>query len=160
MTAPTAQAFRKDLPEFADTTRYPNAVLDYWLGIGAQIVNAQRFGDLTNPQIESFAAHNITLERRAIDEAERGGQVGMGVGILTSKSVDKASASYDVSTGAETGAGFYNQTIYGKRYWQMLRLHGAGGIQVGVGFPPGPLSSFNAWAGPWFANVPNPSDSG
>ena len=53
-----------------------------------------------------------------------------GTGIVSSKSVDGASVSFDTSTGAEQGAGFWNQTAYGREYWQLIQMMGAGGVQI------------------------------
>lgn len=149
----TAASFRGHLPEFADAGRFPNAVIDYWIAIAVQLVNAARWSTLTDMGVESFVAHQISLERQAIDAADAGGVPGLSTGIINSKSVDKVSVGYDTQGGAELDAGHWNLTIYGKRFIRFSRMMGAGPVQVGVtACGPG-----GAWEGPWTANFPNPS---
>lgn len=110
---------------------------------------------------EMWAAHQIVLEKQALAAAATGGDPGTKIGIISSKSVNGVSVGFDV--GAITGgnmqanAGYYNQTIYGIRFYRLMKLRGAGPIQLGIGRPPaflffnnwGLLGSSNAWAGPY-----------
>jgi hypothetical protein len=69
-------------------------------------------------------------------------------GIVSSKSVDKVSVSYDTSGAMEAGAGHWNLTTYGTRYIRLVKLVGAGPLQIG-----GSSStqySAAAWAGPYY----------
>ena len=94
-----------------------------------------------------YVAHNLTLEKQALDQAARGGAPTGVSGILSSKSVGQVSASYDISSATEEGAGWYNLTIYGRRLFQLAMAKGAGPYQIGIGVAP-PLSG-GAWPGPW-----------
>lgn len=110
---------------------------------------------------EQWVAHQIVLEKQAIAAAAAGGDPGTKIGVISSKSVNGVSVGFDV--GAVTGgnmqenAGYYNQTVYGIRFYRLMRLRGAGPIQIGIGRPPpflffnnfGLLGSSNAWAGPY-----------
>jgi hypothetical protein len=261
----TVASFRKDLPEFASVTAYPDMVIQYWLSIGTLLmglaqgsppqvcsftgavgtgpnpsailtVSAVAFGSLTllplllegtdvpvncavagqltgatggvgtyqlsssaliaaepmvavqtgigvgsNPfwgassvvatsppttvadfALEMWTAHQIVLEKQALDAARVGGDPGTKIGIINSKSVNGVSVGFDTSAVAGTdgvkGAGYYNQTMYGMRFWRLAKARSGGPIQIGIGRPPfafmafgnwGFLGSSNAWAGPY-----------
>jgi hypothetical protein len=111
---------------------------------------------------EMWTAHQIVLEKQALAAAAVGGDPGTKIGIVTSKSVNGVSVSFDVGaiTGADSGqqgGGYYNQTVYGMRFWRLARIRGSGPIQLGIGRAPpflffnswGLTGSFNAWAGPY-----------
>jgi hypothetical protein len=107
---------------------------------------------------EMFAAHQIVLEKQALDAARTGGDPGTKIGIISSKSVNGVSVSFDNSAVNDIkGGGYYNQTIYGKRFYQLAKIRGAGPIQIGIGRAPtflffnnwGLLGSSNAWGGPY-----------
>lgn len=53
-----------------------------------------------------------------------------GLGIVSGKSVDGASVSYDTATASEQGAGFWNLTAYGRELYQLMRVFGAGAVQI------------------------------
>lgn len=115
---------------------------------------------------EQWVAHQLVLEKQAVDAARAGGDPGTKVGIISNKSVNGVSIGFDV--GAITGgkmqenAGYYNQTIYGIRFYRLMKLRGAGPIQIGIGRAPpflffnswGLLGSSNAWGGPWSGVAP------
>jgi len=157
--AVSAASFRQAFPEFASGTRYPNAVVDFWLALAAKLINPSRWGNLAETGVYLYAAHNLVLERQAVDAAERGAVPGQATGAINNKSVDKVSVGYDTAGSAEEGGGQYNTTIYGQRYYKLVKMVGIGGIQVGVPMPTASaneeLSSQNAWVGPWTPNFPN-----
>lgn len=147
----TASSFREHFTAFASETDFPTPLVEYWLAIAVKLVNADRWGDLTDMGVELFAAHNLVLDRRANEEGAAGGSPGMSTGVASSKSVDKVSVSYDTSTGVEEGAGHWNLTIYGTRFVRFSRMMGAGPVQVGTGGGEvygayvGPLQSITPW---------------
>jgi len=147
MAAKTPTEFRADFPEFSNTTTYPDGVIQFWLNVAYKQLNSNRWGDLLDVAAELYTAHNIVLEAKAIREAGvAGGLVTGSPGMVTSKGVDKVSVGYDVNTATEEGAGFWNSTVYGTRFYRLMMLHGAGPLQVGIGVAP-PLSG-PAWPGP------------
>jgi hypothetical protein len=111
--------------------------------------------------LEMWVAHQVVLEKQAIAQAATGGNPGTAIGVISSKSVNGVSVGYDI--GAVTGgnmqanAGYYNQTVYGIRFYRLMKLRGAGPIQLGIGRAPaflffnnfGLLGSSNGWAGPY-----------
>jgi len=122
--------FRQDFPEFSDTTKYPDAVVQFWLTVSVSLVNPCRWGDLTNQGIELCTAHHLVLAARDEQAAAVGGIPGQMTGPLSSKSVDKVSASYDTGAATLDDAGFWALSSYGIRYLTLARLFGAGGIQL------------------------------
>lgn len=60
---------------------------------------------------------------RAVDNraAAIGGGGGANSGVVSSKSVDKVSVSYDSSATMNPDAGFWNNTRYGAEFWQLIR---------------------------------------
>jgi len=140
----TAATFRANFPEFVSAANYPTVQIDYWAAIAYKMINADRWGDLTDTGAELYVAHNIVLEARAVAEAGAGAIPGGTTGPIASKSVDRVSIGYDVGSGTEEGGGHWNLTIYGTRYLRMAKMMGAGPVHVGTGnssggFWPGPL---------------------
>ncbi|HAT1603038.1 TPA: DUF4054 domain-containing protein [Raoultella ornithinolytica] len=128
---PTSNQFCTDFPEFSDTTRYPDAAVTFYLGQADVILNQDVLGDQFVYLAELFVAHYTELRGRAIATAAVGGGVNTaGGGVLTSKSVDKVSASYDVSGIINPDAGFWNNTAYGREFFWWWSMFGAGGRQL------------------------------
>ena len=142
----TVQQFRADFPEFSSTTTFANSQIQFWLDIAYSMLNAARWGRQLNIGVEMFTAHNIAIEAKAQAEAVNGGIPGSQVGPINSKSVDKVSVGYDTGAGLQPDAGHWNLTVYGTRFIRLVRMFGAGPLQIGVGVSP-PLSG-GAWPGP------------
>ena len=151
----TPQQFRTDFPEFTSSVDYPNSGISFWITVAYKMMNAERWLDLIDVGAELFVAHNLVLEVRAQKAASNGGVPGENTGPLSSKSVDKVSISYDTGAAMEVDAGHWNLTVYGTRYRSLVRMFGAGPIQIGIGYS-NPLSLNNAWTGPYMA----PSQTG
>ena len=129
MTVTSAQ-LRLDFPEFADTTAYPDTLVNMWLTVGASLVNADRWQELTNVGVELVTCHHLAMSARDQQAAMVGGVPGEVKGATASKSVDKVSVSYDTSSVTLADAGFWNATAYGVRFLSMSRMMGAGGLQI------------------------------
>lgn len=143
-----AATFRADFPEFADTTKYPNSLISFWLGVGAKLLRPERWVDLLDVGLELFTAHNLVLERQAQISVNGGGVPGMSVGVVNSKQVDKLSVGYDTSIGLDPAAGHWNLTSYGMRFYSLVRLAGMGGTQYGAGPDPNsPIAQFGGLTG-------------
>jgi hypothetical protein len=124
-----AAKFRTDFPEFSDTTAYPDAQVNFWIGIASKLVNACRWGELTDFGIELLVAHNLVLWKQSSKSAAGGGVPGLAIGVTASKAVADVSVSYDTSVASVEGGGNYNLTTYGTRYLEYVLLFGAGGVQ-------------------------------
>lgn len=144
--------FLRDYPEFADQQVYPPSAFNYWANLAGLLLNSDRWGTsaatpwptvapypaLTEFDVgcELFIAHNLTLEARAQAEAANGAPPGEATGMVSSKSVDKVSVSYDTSAAMEPDAGHWNLTTFGLRFRNLSQLYGAGPVQIGIGSCP------------------------
>ena len=146
-----------DIPAFADATTFPQPMLQYWLTNAYALLSAQRWGSLLDLGAEMFAAHECLLEARIMAEMANGEIAGTTTGAISSKSVDKVSVAFDTSNSTEKGAGYYNTTVYGMRFWKLMRRVGAGPIHLGGSGFENPLNSAFAWPGPFYSLQPNPS---
>jgi len=141
----TPQQLRYDYPEFASTSDYPNSQLEYWISIAYLLLDAARWGKLLDLGAALFVAHNIILEARNQAAAASGGVPGQSTGPVSSKSVDKVSVSYDTGSAIEPNAGHWNLTNYGTRFARLVKMFGAGPVQIGAGVSP--TLSGPAWPG-------------
>ena len=150
----TPAQMRQNFPEFANQVRFPTGMIQFWLNWSYLMLNAQRFKTSLDMAAQLFTAHNLSIERRAMDEATvagaaNSGTVGINSGPVNSKSVDKVSVGYDPGAVNDPDAGFWNLTIYGARLWQLIQMFGAGPVQIG------------AYCGqPWIGSWPWPGWSG
>lgn len=129
MTVTSAQ-LRSDFPEFANTTTYPDSLVNMWLTVANSLVNASRWMELTNLGLELVACHHLALSARDQAAATVGGIPGEVKGPTASKSVDKVSVSYDTSAVSLTDAGFWGMTRYGNQFLSLARMMGAGGFHT------------------------------
>ena len=148
--AVTPTSFRADFPAFVDATNYPDSAITFWTTVALQFLNAERWDTAIDIGTELFVAHNLVLEFQANTAAGNGAAPGLSQGMISSKSVDKVSISYDTGSAAELDAGHWNLTIYGQRYVRMARMMGAGGIQLGIGYDPNFSAASGAWPGPYW----------
>jgi hypothetical protein len=146
--------FRSDFPEFGDTGKYPDSGVTYWMNLAGALFTG-RWGlpapigqppSLYDLGVELFTAHNLALERRAQNEAASGAVPGMSTGLVNSKSVNGVSLSFNTTLGIEQGAGYYNLTVYGLRFWNLLQMIGMGPITI---VAPGSVNG--PYVGPTFA---------
>ncbi|MBU9618082.1 DUF4054 domain-containing protein [Burkholderia multivorans] len=122
--------FRQSFPEFDDTTTYPDSLVQFWMTVAVSLVNADRWGDLTDLGIALVTAHHLALAVKDQKMADVGGVPGQVTGPQSSKAVDKVSASYDTAAVAIKDGGFWNATMYGVRYLSLAMMMGAGGMQM------------------------------
>lgn len=135
MTDITPTSFRSNFPEFGDKDRYPDTLVQFWLDLAyIQCQNEcwTRAG-LKDMGVQLFTAHNVTLERKAMDEGLISAQLGLGgpgqsTGPIAAKSTDKVSVNYSTGDAIEEGGGSWNLTIYGVRFHKLMRLVGVTGI--------------------------------
>ena len=125
----TAQSFRTDFPEFADTTLYPDLEINYYLAEAGLMLNPCRWSTMLDNATELYVAHFMVLRSAALQEAANGAIPGQSRGPIQSERVDKVGASY-TADGFEMDAGQWNLTVYGTRLFRLIRMFGAGGAQV------------------------------
>lgn len=127
---PTNDQFRADYPEFEDKIRFPDASVNFYLAMADNLLNQDKFGDMFVNLAELMTAHYVELRARRTAAAKRGALNTSGGGVATSKSVDKVSVSYDVSSIIDPNAGFWNNTDYGREFFWWWEKFGAGGRQL------------------------------
>lgn len=123
-------AFRTAFPEFADTTVYPNSLINVWAGFAEAQVRQCVWKSQVTMGRRLFTAHFITVEAQNLKAAKVGGVPGTSGGIANTKTVGTVSVSYDTVSTAESNAGFWNLTTYGKAFIRFARMYGAGAIQL------------------------------
>ena len=139
--------FVADFPEFGNAAIYPVSAITFWLNAAAIQLSAN-FGALLPLATELFVAHNLTLSQQATSAASSGGTPGSGTGVTASKSIDKVAVSYDTKAGTLEGAGSWNLTTYGTRFYQLVLMAGTCGYQsVGIGYVDSDLAAINSFYG-------------
>lgn len=156
----TASQFIVDFPEFGDATAFPPSAISFWLKIANGdtsvtpplngMLNPQRWKSQYNIATELFIAHNLALEKMAMDAARLGATPGLNTGPVASKSVDKVSVAYNTQAAVIPDAGHWNLTTYGTRLLWMISMFGMGPIQIiGAQFETPPFFTPTAYSGPY-----------
>lgn len=118
-------AFRIAFPQFADTTAYPDARLDLVSGFVGGFITPDVWGTSYDYATMLYVAHLLSIQGPSV--AGGGGSSGGGSsGVVSSKTVDKVSVSFDVNAGTYAGAGFWNLSRYGVELYQLIMMVGAG----------------------------------
>lgn len=140
----TPDTLRAVFTEFADKTAFPDPFVQFWLTNSAGFVNEARWGDQTDFGITLRTCHFMAMNAQpsALGAKGKPGQV---KGLLTNKSVDGVTAAYDVSSVTIKDAGHWNMTKYGIQFRDLLRMMGAGPVEIG--FDQASLVSASAWPG-------------
>lgn len=152
----TVASFRIDFQEFASVANFPSSGISYYLALSGLLLNRRRFGPpavaVTNPPScmydmaqELFVAHHVSLEATAQRAAAKGAVPGIVTGPLSGASTGPISVSYDSGAVVNTDDGHWNATVYGTRFRELVKMFGAGPVQLGVG---------GAYCGPTFNGVP------
>lgn len=135
---------RNDFGEFATT---PEPLLEMWLNVAVNQVNADRWGALTTLGWELLTAHYTSIALQDLAVNNFGGIPGVVNGPATAKSADKVSVSKDTAAVTLERGGDLNMTSYGIRWLRIARMMGAGGMQLNVGWPgPGSFYGGGLWS--------------
>ena len=121
--------FRIAFPEF-DETKYPDGMVTTWSNIGERLINLDYWTTEKPFGVQLFTAHHLVLARANVEASTAGGLPGQTSGPTQSKTVGSASVSYDTSSSINLNAGHWNMTSYGKQFFQLARMFGAGGVQL------------------------------
>lgn len=124
--------FRQDFPEFADTTKYPDAAVTLWMNAGIARMNQQRWQNagFYDIGLELFTAHHLAIAAADQQAAAKGAAPGQATSVKASKSVGGVAVSIDTQISANAGAGFWNLTTYGTRFWELAQIVGVAGAQL------------------------------
>jgi hypothetical protein len=123
-------AFRTSFPEFASTESYPTSMVELWAGLATQQVDPCRWKGTWILGVSLYVAHELTLARQNVKAAQVGGTPGQQGGIASSKTVGSVTVQYDPQTSTEKDAGYWNLTTYGKQFIRLVRIFGAGCVQL------------------------------
>ena len=122
----TVATFRTDFPAYTQAI-YADARVQFWLDMSVKLMSVERWGTCYDNGQGLFVAHHLTLERQA--SATSGGNEGA-PGLVSGKTVGSVSKSYSQQDVTFSRAGNYNLTMWGREYFQLARMIGAGGGQV------------------------------
>lgn len=125
-----ANTFLTNFPEFAPLRQNNIGTVNYWVVIASKIVTIDKWGDLVDHGQCLYIAHNLAMNAANAAAGAKGKTPGQTSGVLSQKSVDRVSASYDTTAGNIEDGGHWNLTTYGKQYLQLARMIGAGAIQL------------------------------
>jgi hypothetical protein len=132
----TVALFRQVFREFRDIQIYDDGLVNFWVNLatnatnGPALLNPDRWGNMLDLGVMLFTAHHLALGQMDQQTAGVGGVPGQLKGPVTSKTVDKISASYEATRVTFEDAPFWNQTSYGIRFLNYARMVGAGGVHV------------------------------
>lgn len=126
----TPALMRQIFPEFIDVGIYPDQQIQFWLGVAENMLDPLRWYNMLEHGAYLFTAHHLTIAQRDKLAGVSGAALGSIQGAIASKTVDKVSVSYSNDIAMYQDAGFWNLTTYGLQYWNLVRMVGAGGIQL------------------------------
>lgn len=129
-------AFRTAFPEFQSTVTYPTEMITFWASIAELQVLPQVWRNMVTQGRELYVAHEITLAAQNVKSAAAGGVPGTSGGVPNTKTVGSVSVGYDSQSTSEKDAGYWNLTNYGKQFYRLAMMFGAGAVQLNGGRPP------------------------
>lgn len=125
----TIATFRSSFPEFADTVKYPDPMVTMWSTLAIAQVNAVLWDTQADLGVMLYTAHEIVLAAQSQAAGVIGGTPGS-QGVINSKTVGSVTVGYDTQQTAEKDAGYWNQTTYGRQFFRLANIFGAGCIQL------------------------------
>lgn len=126
----TISSFRAAFAEFGDSTKYPDAMIEFWANLAEDMLPKRIWKKQWVTAVSLYVAHEITLNAASVQTAANGGTPGQNSGIASQKAVGQVSVSYDSQSTAEKDAGWWNLTNYGKQLYRLIKIFGAGCYQL------------------------------
>lgn len=126
----TARFFRAQFPEFRDSSIWTDEALELWIQIANASLNTARWRQYYRMGVSLFVGHMLALGKMSELQVQRGGVPGMNMGLVSSKSVNGVSISYNNGLAVMEGGGHWNLTSYGLRFLYFARMVGSGPIQI------------------------------
>lgn len=128
--------FRESFPQFAEAL-FPDGRVAFHLSLAGKAMSEEKWEDLYEEGICLYAAHHLTLEAAAMKAADGTGGMDAAAGPVTSQTKTVGSVSKSETRGgaaasgsANVNAGHWNDTVYGKQWWQLAMMVGAGAAHV------------------------------
>lgn len=81
---PTVSDFRRDFPQFADTTKYPDPVIQFRINLADTLIDGSAMGDMFPYLVELFVAHYMVLYAADSASGAVGGAGGASSGVVAS----------------------------------------------------------------------------
>jgi len=127
MPALPIASFRAAFPAFT-ADEYPDSQVLIRLTLADQIFSETLWGEIRNHAMGLYTAHYLmAYGSKAVGGSGTGGSIN---GVVSSKSVDGASVSFDTGNALWANAGFWNTTPYGRELYQLMQVFGAGARQL------------------------------
>lgn len=124
--------FRTNFPEFKDTEKYPTSMIEFWGGLAQLQVRSCIWKGAWINGVSLYVAHELVLAAQNVKASGFGGSPGQQGGIANTKTVGQGTIGFDSTTSSYSykTAAFWNLTTYGKQFYQLVRIFGAGAIQL------------------------------
>ncbi|EIL88534.1 hypothetical protein UU9_12323 [Rhodanobacter fulvus Jip2] len=116
--------FRDTFPAFADLSVYPDARVSFQGSLADKLYGDDPWGDLQGYVAMLAVAHALSMQGKS------GGSSGGVKGVVSAKSVDRVSVSYDVSATTYKDAAYFNGSPYGVELYWLIQMAGAGPMHV------------------------------
>lgn len=134
MTILSSQNFKTMFPVF---DKEDDIRISFWITLFENSYDKERFAQFWEQGCYLYVAHNLTLEiqaNKAISDSNGDGIAEISAGVVTSsyKSTGPLikSKSYSNKGTALEGQGQWGATIYGQRFFQILKIVGMGVLYV------------------------------
>lgn len=114
----TEADFRAAYPEFTSTVTYTSGSISALLATATSRLVPELWQDTLNQGIGLFVAHYLAFN------AKQSASLGQPVAVMTAKSVDGVSASYDPKYTSFENGGFWNLSSYGQQFLYYARMVG------------------------------------
>lgn len=134
----TVELFRQQFRAFNDPDLSEDGAVNYYIGLATNFLTGgsqgSRWDSITlDRAVGLYVAHHLVLDARDAQAVSGGGGIpGELEGVATGKTVDKVSITQDAELVSFENEPFWNQTRYGVALMELVRLFGAGGVQIGV----------------------------
>lgn len=105
-------------------------MLTFWATLAESLLLEDIWQDTYEFAVKLYVAHEVAIAANNLKASQGSGTPGTFGGIASQKAVGGASISYDQSTTTEKNAGWWNMTIYGRQLYRLIRMFGAGCVQL------------------------------
>ena len=123
-------AFRAEFPEFVDSTVYPTPMITLWATLAEKQIVQDIWTDLYPTAVKLYVAHELVIATQNVKASKMNGSPGQSGGIANNKTVGSVSVSFDSTSQTEKDAGWWNRTTYGMQLYRLMRIFGAGCVQL------------------------------
>lgn len=126
----TPEIFREAFPEFSDTDKYPDALIQRYITTASLYINKYNYRlapEIRLLALEYMTAHLITLFVNGVGNGSVAGSSTAG-GTILSASVGQVSVSMQAPIATDAYAQWIQSTPYGKALWALLAAHCPAGI--------------------------------